>query len=580
MSTALRVCGVVLMVAGTASAGCTDSSGPAVEPIPIEPVPVEPVPSVRITEIQPAIFWVGPHAEVTVHGTGFVPGSVVRWDGLVLETQPAPDAVPAGALAGQSALRARVDLERIDHERITATQQVEVSVHTPAAAVAAVQLPVRYLSPSCGLQDPAYIPTGSGDVQLTCDGGAFTPATKLHVGDASLPGVRIAQNRMRFTLPAALFAGVERIEYRLANPHAPGEPRVLHVVEPVHIDGTAGERLGSGCIIDAAAALQCWDGAPRDVAPGHRFSRISGWCAETLQGEIYCWGGNHSGQLGAGYASSEVPAPGVRVIADTPLRQVAAGAVHACALDTAGYAWCWGSNDGGALGSTEAGDACWGPIPCSLRPVQVSGGHRFVRLAAGLKGTCGLTDAGALYCWGAAKPGRVAMPDHPDNHIPETVAPGSVFEDVTVGRERVCALTTDGDVYCWGRFAQSMELAIAPTRIAGLPRLLRLSRISDVGICGIGESGAAWCWQGVGASGHVPVNAASPWTELVASWRFVCGLTEGGGFYCWPRADFDIPLPVPFPLVFDGWPCGYKGSMRCFDGPTPVLGIAGYAFWR
>ena len=75
-----------------------------------------------------------------------------------------------------------------------------------------------------------------------------------------------------------------------------------------------------------------------------------------------------------------------------PLRTLAAGGAHTCGLTSAGAAYCWGDNIYGQLGD---GSTTNSPVL-----VAVSGGLSFRALAAGGAHTCGLTSAGAAYCWG------------------------------------------------------------------------------------------------------------------------------------------------------------------------------------
>jgi alpha-tubulin suppressor-like RCC1 family protein len=71
---------------------------------------------------------------------------------------------------------------------------------------------------------------------------------------------------------------------------------------------------------------------------------------------------------------------------------VSAGVRSACGVTTAGAAYCWGHNSSGQLGN--------GTTTNSLAPVAVSGGLTFAAVSAGDDATCGVTTAGAAYCWG------------------------------------------------------------------------------------------------------------------------------------------------------------------------------------
>ena len=124
-------------------------------------------------------------------------------------------------------------------------------------------------------------------------------------------------------------------------------------------------------------------------------------CALAADGSAHCWGRNDAGQLGDGSVEgASSPRPVAGAVAFT---WITAGDRHACALDGDGGAWCWGDNALGALGTDAALEAC-GDVPCSRRPVPVATTLRFRSLTAsrgrGGAHTCGVATDGFAYCWG------------------------------------------------------------------------------------------------------------------------------------------------------------------------------------
>ena len=123
---------------------------------------------------------------------------------------------------------------------------------------------------------------------------------------------------------------------------------------------------GSGEIGDGKTLLRL---SPRAVAGGLSFSRVSTGvafsCGETTANRGYCWGANPHGQLGDGTTLYR-PTPGaVTGGLSFVLLSAASGGSHACGMNRAGLAYCWGSNSEGELGD--------GTTTQRLEPVAVIG---------------------------------------------------------------------------------------------------------------------------------------------------------------------------------------------------------------
>ncbi|MFM7679064.1 MAG: RCC1 domain-containing protein, partial [Roseiflexaceae bacterium] len=165
----------------------------------------------------------------------------------------------------------------------------------------------------------------------------------------------------------------------------------------------------------------------------------SSWtsCALTSAGVAYCWG------YGSGFTPVAVSMP-----VGVTFASIKVGIIHACGLTSAGAAYCWGYNDYGQLGdgTTTARNA---PVAVSM-PVGVT----FASLAMGAYHSCGLTSAGAAYCWGFnADGGRLGDGTQTHRNTPVAVSmPSSVtFVSISAGAEHTCGLTSGGLVYCWGK---------------------------------------------------------------------------------------------------------------------------------
>jgi alpha-tubulin suppressor-like RCC1 family protein len=136
-------------------------------------------------------------------------------------------------------------------------------------------------------------------------------------------------------------------------------------------------------------------------------------CALDGAGGVLCWGSNTSGQLGSAGPPLGHGFP-TRATVPVTLVSLVAGGEHTCGLTAAGAAYCWGSNSNGQLGNGTIGGTF---IPAG----PVSGGLTFVSLSAGGSYTCGVTPSGAIYCWGANASGQLGDGTQTDRATPTRV---------------------------------------------------------------------------------------------------------------------------------------------------------------
>jgi alpha-tubulin suppressor-like RCC1 family protein len=181
-------------------------------------------------------------------------------------------------------------------------------------------------------------------------------------------------------------------------------------------------------------------------------------CGLTSEAVAYCWGYNNNGQLGDGSGSTQShfpvavdtsPVTGERIFV-----QLTVGSYHACGLTSEGVAYCWGQDDSGQLG--DGGDSSNSSIPVAVDTGPIAGEKAFTKLSAGSGHTCGLTSAGVAYCWGSDQYGALGDGGN-TNHSQSPVAVDThaiAGEDALVQLEAAfshsCGLTAEGVAYCWG----------------------------------------------------------------------------------------------------------------------------------
>lgn len=362
-------------------------------------------------------------------------------------------------------------------------------------------------------------------------------------------------------------------------------------------------------------------------------------CGITKAGAAYCWGANSGGALGIVDTASAawtclvstlihsvnplsvtrvwVPcsASPVAVSGGLAFRAVSAGGGQTCGFTLNGAPYCWGTGELGN-GTTSGPQRCvasttetqsrltyystvWGP--CSWSPLAVSGGLTFVALSTDRGGyvtfvydgphTCGLTPAGAAYCWGANRYGQLGTGDTTARSEPVLVSGGLTFVSVVSGGAHTCGLTRTGAAYCWG-YNGSGELGDGTTTNSATPVVVS-GGLAIVAIsagashtCGITSAGSAYCWgyNGDGSLGNgtttnspapVAVSGGLTLATISAGTRHTCGVTVAGSAYCWGYNGYGatgelgdgtatnsaMPVAVSGGIVFTGISAG--GNHTC-----------------
>ena len=280
-------------------------------------------------------------------------------------------------------------------------------------------------------------------------------------------------------------------------------------------------------------------------------------CGVTTAGAAYCWGDDDSGQLGNGPALTGTQPTPTLVVTPPGVRwaSVSAGSSQACGRTTEGQAYCWGADSAGRLGNgpdltapQEAPSAVSTPPGVTWRSVTM-----------GQQNACGVTTTGDAYCWGGNGAGSIGN-GTAENEVPSpSLVLGGPWASVTPSDHdtSTCGVTVAGAAYCWGRETtgdlgngpEPAQIQLSPSPVV-TPEGVTWASIDVVGAttCGLTTTGAAYCWGrdeagavgdggAIGAVMHVPTLVATPpgvvWSELGALPGGTCGLTTSGAAYCW-----------------------------------------------
>lgn len=139
-------------------------------------------------------------------------------------------------------------------------------------------------------------------------------------------------------------------------------------------------------------------------------------CAIANAGKVYCWGGAGRGQvgsLGSGTPKKHIEPKLVHGLPGVAL-QVEVGISHSCALMNNGVeneVYCWGNNEMGQLGANMEYKNPPDGIIWTYKPSQVKdglpAGERIVSMSAGANRGCVIMTNKRSYCWGLNNEGQI-----------------------------------------------------------------------------------------------------------------------------------------------------------------------------
>ena len=202
--------------------------------------------------------------------------------------------------------------------------------------------------------------------------------------------------------------------------------------------------------------------SPSSIAPmitiGNKFIIV-----QTASGEIWGWGDNASGVLGT--ASSKETGTNITAPTQIPLPQnvtavsVSAGFDHVLMLGSDGNVYSWGNNEAGQLGASS-GDTL-------STPTLVAGlqGKSIVAVAAGHRFSLALSEGGKVYSFGLNDKLQLGYePTAKASATPTLIeALSGVFvKQIHAGYDSVTAIDIDGKVYLWGSGSNSVLGLEAP----------------------------------------------------------------------------------------------------------------------
>ncbi|RMF17645.1 MAG: hypothetical protein D6761_03900, partial [Candidatus Dadabacteria bacterium] len=337
--------------------------------------------------------------------------------------------------------------------------------------------------------------------------------------------------------------------------------------DPVTITAAQGwEKLragqgGAGCAIDVMGTLYCWGSSTYLGNPQYYGSWTSNpvnvgdhaWldasttgnysCGISTDTTLWCWGQNGAGQLGTGdFSNTFIPA-----LADggsTGWARIRVAANRSCAIRN-GELYCWGSNGSSVLGVSSTTWAFPDPVPMAIpQPVDVVLGS----------GSCAVTAAGGLWCWGMNTRGQLGL-----GYAGATVTypvETTFYADwmtVAVANETTCGIRTGGTLWCWGGnnygllgIGSSQAFSNVPVQVTVGSGAWEAIGGGNSYFCGLQDDGSIWCWgwnyygqlgDGTTNSWPYPVRATqrTDWIELSVGLEGACARAADGTVECWGK---------------------------------------------
>jgi alpha-tubulin suppressor-like RCC1 family protein len=222
---------------------------------------------------------------------------------------------------------------------------------------------------------------------------------------------------------------------------------------------------------------------------------------------------------------------------------VSAGYFHACAIDTAGHMWCWGSNDHMQLGDRADSPGLMTGIPGRVSQT-ITG---WTAVSASADHSCGIANNKA-YCWGRNDAHQSLPNGTGGNVFPTevsfagvTLMPTEVPAKIFAGPTMSCTITNLNRAICWGDLDLTVGTSGPAAQLLDAPQspTWRTMAIAEDHACAISMSGNIYCW---GENDSFQLGVATPasrafiavdardlttqWTDIAVTRDLTCAVEQ------------------------------------------------------
>ncbi|CAH8270534.1 unnamed protein product [Arabidopsis lyrata] len=232
--------------------------------------------------------------------------------------------------------------------------------------------------------------------------------------------------------------------------------------------------------------------------------------AITVDGELYMWGKNSSGQLGLGKKAARVVRVPTKVEAlhGITIQSVALGSEHSVAVTDGGEVLSWGGGGSGRLGHGHQ-SSLFGILRSNSeftpRLIKELEGIKVKNVAAGLLHSACTDENGSAFMFGERSINKMGFGGVRNATTPSIISEVPYAEGVACGGYHTCVVTRGGELYTWGSNengclgTDSTYVSHSPVRVEGPFLESTVSQVS----CGWKHTAAisdnkvfTWGWGG------------------------------------------------------------------------------------
>ncbi len=277
-------------------------------------------------------------------------------------------------------------------------------------------------------------------------------------------------------------------------------------------------------------------------------------CAVDTNGKAWCWGedGPATGESSFGALPNHTHRrvrTDLGVFAD--FVSIDTNLSHSCAVTAAKEVFCWGDNSLGQIGAPLS-------VLSSISAKLVSSGTQYKSVSAGTSHSCAVhAGNGLVHCWGDNSNFQLTGNSNSsrfltiNSHVPLT-SRGVQF--TASGDTTTCAQVSNDDTVCWGKPAQSSPtssvspgfIAISASYARSVATDLDNGFLDRTRICITDLGGALSC--GVWRAGAPPPKLQEipnpkgvvviSWTQVDVGQNHVCAVTTRGDVWCFGDNSF------------------------------------------